>query len=340
MKNKRAVIALSFISLFAFTVLNLSIGAVNVNFKDIIQIILERLGVIPFQNSISESTKYIILDVRLPRIIASYFVGGTLAISGVAYQGLLKNPMADPYILGISSGAAFGATISIVFFGGIKILGIASINLTAFIGAVLVVFIVYNIARIGNDVPITTLLLSGIAMSQFLAALMAVMMLMYGESLHIIIHWTMGSLSGKGWDKVFSLIPYSLAGLAVLLYLSRDMDLMLLGDENANNLGVNSERVKKTILFTTSIITGAAVAISGIIGFVGLIVPHAVRIFTGPRHKVLLPVSFNAGGILLMFCDTLARSVITQEIPVGIVTAILGGPFFLFLLYKKKREVL
>ncbi|MBV1758821.1 MAG: iron chelate uptake ABC transporter family permease subunit, partial [Dethiosulfatibacter sp.] len=133
--------------------------------------------------------------------------------------------------------------------------------------------------------------------------------------------------------------PYSLAALAVLLYLSRDMDLILLGDENANNLAVNSERLKKTILFTTSIITGAAVAISGIIGFVGLIVPHAVRIFTGPRHKILLPVSFNAGGILLMFCDTLARSIITQEIPVGIVTAILGGPFFIFLLYKKKREV-
>lgn len=339
MRNKKTIIILSFISMIGFAVINLSIGAVKVDFMDIIRIIMERLGAIPFQNDISQSTKYIILDVRLPRIIASYFVGGTLAISGVAYQGLLKNPMADPYILGISSGAAFGATISIVFFGGIKILGIASINLTAFIGAVLVVFIVYNIAKIGNDVPITTLLLSGIAMSQFLAALMAVMMLLFGESLHIIIHWTMGSLSGKGWDKVISLIPYSLAGLAVLLYLSRDMDLMLLGDENANNLGVNSERVKKTILFTTSIITGAAVAISGIIGFVGLIVPHAVRIFTGPRHKILLPVSFNAGGILLMFCDTLARSVITQEIPVGIVTAILGGPFFIFLLYKKKREV-
>jgi iron complex transport system permease protein len=329
------------ISLIAFLggiVITLSIGAVSVKWLDIAKIVLEELGLISFQEDISDATRYIILHVRLPRIIASYFVGGTLAISGVAYQGLLKNPMADPYILGISSGAAFGATLSIVFFAGMRFFGIPAINITAFAGAIMVVVIVYSIARIGNEVPITTLLLSGIAMNQFLAALMSVMMLLFGESLHIIIHWTMGSLSGKGWEQVLTIIPYSLLGFVVLLYLSRDMDIMLLGDENASNLGVQVERVKKIILITTSIITGAAVAISGIIGFVGLIVPHATRIFTGPRHKVLLPVSFNVGGLLLMACDTLARSLISQEIPVGIVTAVFGGPFFIYLLYTKKKE--
>lgn len=337
--SKKKIIILSILAWLVLTLANLSIGAVRVGFDDILRIIAERLSLVPIQEQIGDNIKYIILNVRLPRIMVSYFVGGSLAICGVAYQGLLKNPMADPYILGISSGAAFGATISIVFFGGFRVFGIASINITAFLGAVLVVLIVYNIAKIGNDVPVTTLLLSGIAMSQFLAALMSIMMLLFGESLHIIIHWTMGSLSGKGWDKVMTIMPYSFIGLAIMMSISREMDILLLGDENANNLGVPAERIKKIILLTTTLLTGAAVAISGIIGFVGLIVPHATRFFTGPKHKVLLPVAFNMGGILLMVCDTLARSLITQEIPVGIVTAILGGPFFIYLLYKRKKEV-
>lgn len=340
MKNKKNILIISVIALFLFTLMNLSIGAVKVNFKDIITIIGDKLNILNFQNnSIDDSIKYIILNIRLPRIIVSYFVGGILSVCGASYQGLLKNPMADPYILGISSGAAFGATLSIVFFGGAKIFGISSITLTAFIGAILVIFIVYNIAKIGNEIPVSTLLLSGIAMSQFLAALMAVMMMLFDESLQKIIYWTMGSLSGKGWDDVLTIIPYSLIGFLILFYYSNEMNILLLGDENANNLGVNSAKVKKIILITASIMTGVAVSISGIIGFVGLIVPHISRMFTGPNHKILLPVSFNIGGVLLMSCDTIARSLISQEIPVGIITAILGGPFFIYLLIKRKKEV-
>jgi iron complex transport system permease protein len=337
--NKKLIIIISILIFAFFTVLNLSIGAVRVGFGDILNIIFSKTGLVEKDVNTSDSITYIISNVRLPRIIVSYFVGGLLSICGVAYQGILKNPMADPYILGISSGAAFGATFAIVAFGGMKIFGISAITLFAFVGATAVVFFVYNIARIGNNVPVTTMLLSGIAMSQFLAALMSVMMMLFDESLHKIIFWTMGSLSGKGWSHVVTIIPYSIAGFLILIYMSREMDIMLLGEENANNLGVDSEKTKRIILVTTSIITGVAVSMSGIIGFVGLIVPHIVRMFTGPRHNVLLPVAFNFGGVLLMCCDTVARSLISQEIPVGIITAVLGGPFFIYLLNKRKKEM-
>ena len=337
--NKKLIIIISILIFAFFTVLNLSIGAVRVGFGDILNIVFSKTGLVEKDVNTSDSITYIISNVRLPRIIVSYFVGGLLSICGVAYQGILKNPMADPYILGISSGAAFGATFGIVAFGGMKIFGISAITLFAFVGAIAVVFFVYNIARIGNNVPVTTMLLSGIAMSQFLAALMSVMMMLFDESLHKIIFWTMGSLSGKGWSHVVTIIPYSIAGFLILIYMAREMDIMLLGEENANNLGVDSEKTKRIILVTTSIITGVAVSMSGIIGFVGLIVPHIVRMFTGPRHNVLLPVAFNFGGVLLMCCDTVARSLISQEIPVGIITAVLGGPFFIYLLNKRKKEM-
>jgi iron complex transport system permease protein len=339
MKNRKIVFVFSGIILVLIFFISLSIGAVKVDFKDIATIIMKNLGLMTLPDSISESTEYIIFNVRLPRILISYFVGGILAISGGAYQGLMKNPMADPYTLGISSGAAFGATLSIIFLKGASLYGISSISLASFIGAVSVVFIVYKIARIGSEISVTTLLLSGIAISQFLAAFMSILMLLFDESLHRIVFWTMGSLSGKGWAQLNTIIPYGIAGFSILFFLSKDMDILLLGDENANNLGVDSDKIKKIILIATSIATGAAVSISGIIGFVGLIIPHMVRMFTGPEHKYLLPVSFNAGGILLMSCDTLARTIIPQEIPVGIITALLGGPFFIYLLNKRKREV-
>jgi iron complex transport system permease protein len=339
MKSKKNVFVFSILLFFLFFYVNLSFGAVKVSINDINLILLEKLGLVGKNLLISDSTKYIIFDVRLPRIIASYFVGGILAASGAVYQGLMKNPMADPYTLGISSGAAFGATLSIIFLGGAKVLGISSISLAAFIGAVSVVFIVYRIAKTGNEIPVTILLLSGIAISQFLAAFMSILMLLFDESLHKIVFWTMGSLSGKGWSHVYTIIPYGAFGLIILMFFSREMDILLLGDENANNLGVDSNKIKKIILIITSIMTGAAVSISGIIGFVGLIIPHMVRLFTGPEHKYLFPISFNTGGILLMACDTVARTIIPQEIPVGIITALLGGPFFVYLLNKRKGEI-
>jgi iron complex transport system permease protein len=209
----------------------------------------------------------------------------------------------------------------------------------AFAGALLVIFIVYNIARIKNEIPVTTLLLSGIAMSQFLTAILSTIMMLNDRDLNKIFFWTMGSLSGKGWESIMNILPYAGLGMIILMYYAKDMDILLLGDESAKNLGVEADRVKKIILVTASVITAASVSVSGIIGFVGLIVPHIVRMFIGPKHIKLLPLSFVTGGGLMVVCDTIARSIIAQEIPVGIITAILGGPFFIYILKKKKAEV-
>jgi iron complex transport system permease protein len=339
MNNKKKIILLI---LLIITVIfaALSIGAVKVDINDIIKIL--KSSILKKDNNflnIEDNIVYIIWNIRLPRILVSLLIGGMLSMAGVTYQGILKNPMADPFILGISSGAALGATIGIVTKINFSILGLDFISIAAFIGAVSVIFIVYNIAKINNDVPVTTLLLSGVAMSQFLTAILSILMLIFDRDLNKIILWTMGSLSGKGWDSILNILPYSILGMLILIFLSRDMDILLLGDESAKNLGVESDKVKKIALVTASVITAAAVSVSGIIGFVGLIVPHIVRIFMGPKHIKLLPISFIVGGLLMVVCDTIARSIIPQEIPVGIITAILGGPFFIYLLKKRKEEV-
>jgi iron complex transport system permease protein len=319
---------------------SLSLGAAKVGIKDIVNIIYGKIsGNENIFSYLEDSTVYIIWNIRFPRIIVSLFIGGMLSIAGVTYQGILKNPMADPFVLGISSGAALGATIGIISKISFNILGLNFISIMAFAGALLVIFIVYNIARIKNEIPVTTLLLSGIAMSQFLTAILSTIMMLNDRDLNKIFFWTMGSLSGKGWESILNILPYAGLGMIILMYYAKDMDILLLGDESAKNLGVEADRVKKIILVTASVITAASVSVSGIIGFVGLIVPHIVRMFIGPKHIKLLPLSFVTGGGLMVICDTIARSIIAQEIPVGIITAILGGPFFIYILKKKKAEV-
>jgi iron complex transport system permease protein len=319
---------------------SLSLGAAKVGIKDIVNIIYGKIsGNENIFSYLEDSTVYIIWNIRFPRIIVSLFIGGMLSIAGVTYQGILKNPMADPFVLGISSGAALGATIGIISKISFNIFGLNFISIMAFAGALLVIFIVYNIARIKNEIPVTTLLLSGIAMSQFLTAILSTIMMLNDRDLNKIFFWTMGSLSGKGWESIMNILPYAGLGMIILMYYAKDMDILLLGDESAKNLGVEADRVKKIILVTASVITAASVSVSGIIGFVGLIVPHIVRMFIGPKHIKLLPLSFVTGGGLMVICDTIARSIIAQEIPVGIITAILGGPFFIYILKKKKAEV-
>lgn len=340
MKSKKNTIIIIILILLIIIFLSLSIGAVKVKVADILKILSSKiLNNNYVEESIDDNIKYIIWNIRFPRILVSLLIGGMLSIAGVTYQGILKNPMADPFILGISSGAALGATIGIVTKINFSFLGINFISILAFIGALTVIFIVYNIAKINNEIPVTTLLLSGVAMSQFLTALLSILMLLFDRDLNKIILWTMGSLSGNGWDSIINILPYGLIGILVLLYYAGDMDIMLLGDESAKNLGVETDKVKKIVLITASIITAAAVSTAGIIGFVGLVVPHIVRIFIGPKHIKLIPISFITGGALMVLCDTIARSIIPQEIPVGIITAIFGGPFFIYLLKKKKEEV-
>ncbi|XVH30826.1 vitamin B12 ABC transporter permease BtuC [Haloferacaceae archaeon DSL9] len=276
----------------------------------------------------------IVVRYRLPRILLAALVGFALAAAGTVMQGFFRNPMADPSIIGVSSGAAVGAVAAIVApiavpFG----LGLQG---AAFLGALLAAFAVYAIATRGGRTPVATLLLAGVAIQAFLGAVIAAMQLFSGESLRQVVHWLMGHLSNATWSDVsVTLLVVPLLFVALLAY-ARDLNVLLLGEEDARGLGIEVQRTKQLLLAVSSVLTAAAVAVSGIIGFVGLIVPHMMRLLVGPDHRVLLPTSAFAGASFLVLADTVARSG-PAEIPVGIVTAALGAPFFLFLL--RRREV-
>ena len=277
----------------------------------------------------SEMIRKLIFEVRLPRVFGALLVGGGLAAAGCVMQGLFRNPMADPYIIGTSTGGALGAACAIVFLGGLIM------PLFAFIGAAASTITVYIISKRNGRIAVETLLLSGIAVSLFLSAMLSFIMYMSGNSLHQIMFWMMGGFWNIYWDDVglALLIPVA----AIILYVfSRDLNVMALGEEEAIHLGVNTERTKKILLLVSTFITAIAVSVSGCIGFVGLIIPHIMRIFTGPDHRILLPASILAGSILLIWADTVART-LPIEIPVGIITAFLGAPFFIYLLRRRTR---
>lgn len=309
----------------------LMIGPVYIPFPTVLKILFH------FPKSWPDTYETIVIDVRLPRILLGALVGSGLAVAGCAMQGLFKNPMASPYILGISSGAAFGASLAIVLGIGLGA-GIFAVPLVAFVFAIITIFLVYNIAKAGGRVPMETLLLAGIAVGAFFAAQVSLMKYIAGEELRSIVFWLMGGLWASSWDKVAIAFPLILLGLAVIMLFSRDLNIMLMGEEHALDLGINVESVKKIVLIFASLVTAAAVSVSGIIGFVGLIIPHIMRIIVGPDHRILLPSSCLVGAMLLIWTDTLARSIIQPtELPVGIITASLGAPFFLYLLRRRKR---
>lgn len=271
----------------------------------------------------------ILWDVRLPRVIVAVLVGCALAVAGTAMQGLFRNSMADPYIIGTSSGGALGATLSIVFFAGM------GRPIFAFIGATVATFTVYTIARQGGKVPVETLLLSGVALSMLLSALLSFLMYTAGRSLHQIMFWLMGGFWNVSWDDVIiaTLIPI---GCLTIYFYARDMNIISLGEEDAIHLGVNVERLKQILLFASAFLAGIAVSIAGAIGFIGLITPHVMRLIVGPDHRVLLPAAALAGGILLLWSDTLTRT-FAGDMPVGIITSCFGAPFFIYLLRNRMK---
>ncbi len=331
-KGFRGFIILSLITGFILSFLGaLSIGPAKIPVTTVFRILFHLPG------SWSESYGIILMEVRLPRVILSALVGSGLAVAGCAMQGLFRNPMASPYILGISSGSAFGASLAIVLGVGLGT-GVFAVPFTAFIFALLTIFLVYNVAKIGRRVPMETLLLAGIATGSFFWAQVSLMKYIAGEELRSIVFWLMGGFWASSWDKVAIAFPLILLGIVVIMFFSRDLNLMLMGEEHALNLGTDVENVKKIVLVFASLITAAAVSVSGIIGFVGLIIPHIMRIIVGPDHRVLLPSSCLVGAIFLMWMDALARTAIQPtELPVGIITASLGAPFFLYLLRKRRR---
>lgn len=273
------------------------------------------------------TTSLILFDVRLPRVIAAMLVGAGLAAAGVVMQGMFRNSMADPYLLGTSSGGALGASLAIVLFGGMFQ------SIFAFAGCIIASFLVYGIAQKGGRVKTEQLLLTGIAVSMFFAAILSAVMYSSGQNLHQIVFWLMGGFWNISWNDTIlglAIIPVSL----ILLFFSRELNIFSMGEDDAIHLGVNVERLKIFLLAVSSLVTGIAVAIAGCIGFIGLITPHIVRLAVGPDHRFLLPASMLAGGILLALSDTVART-IGNEVPVGVITAFLGAPFFIWLLKRR-----
>jgi iron complex transport system permease protein len=291
---------------------------------------------------IDDTLRYIVLHVRLARICLALLVGSALALAGAVYQGVLLNPLADPFTLGVSTGAAFAAALGILLgWGGIHVLGLSALPVLAFLGALGALYLVYLLGRMDGRVHPTTLVLAGIIVSTFLSALISLLKSLNEDSISTIVLWIMGSLSGKSWLHVLLVVPYVLVGGTVILYYARELDLFSLGDVQAQQLGVDVPRIRFILLLAASLVTAAAVSVSGVIGFVGLVVPHLVRLALGPQHRRLLPLALLVGGLLVLVADTLARSLLPkgQELPVGVVTAILGGPFFCYLLLRRKKTL-
>ncbi|MCT4565988.1 MAG: iron chelate uptake ABC transporter family permease subunit [Maledivibacter sp.] len=330
-------IILIFLIIFVST-----LGVAKIPLNESSKIILSNIPFIKNKVSlegISPSHIVIINKIRFPRIILSALIGIALAGCGVVFQGIFKNPMAEPYVLGISSGAAFGATLAIVFGFEAAAFGIGAISIMAFGGAIITTFIVYNISRIGNKTPIMTLLLAGIAMSFFLSSMISLLMTFNRQKVEKIVFWTMGSLSSASWKHVIISAPIILLGSLLFTLFSRDLNVMLLGEDSAKGLGVEVEKLKKGLLLIASIVAASAVSVSGIIGFVGLVIPHIVRLIVGPDHRVLIPFTLISGAIFMIIADTLARIIMPPtEIPVGVITALFGAPFFIYLLHKNKKN--
>lgn len=280
----------------------------------------------------------ILVHIRLPRLLLAFMVGGCLATVGVSLQALLRNPLADPYVLGISSGAALGAGVAILLGIGTTIVAASALPLCAFFGGLLSIIIVYRIAASYGYLPIHTLLLAGVILNAIFSALiMFITSIMDPNRSFGMMAWLMGTLSGPDYSALLVLAAYLGVGTAILFRHAGSLNVLTLGEESARSLGVEVETVKKTIFFAAALLTGAVVAFSGLIGFVGMVVPHAVRMVIGADHRLLLPASASIGGAFLMLADTLARTLLAPgEIPVGVVTALAGGPFFIYLLMSRK----
>jgi iron complex transport system permease protein len=287
----------------------------------------------------NESFRTILWDIRLPRTLLIAMVGAALAGSGAAYQGLFRNPLADPFLIGVASGAGLGAIMAMSVNWPYTILGLLAVPLAAFITSLFTVYIVYNFAHVGGTVPTTNLILAGVAVSSFATSLTSFLMLRSTDEVRRAIGWLLGGVSLIGWDVTLVLIPYLGIGLTALILSGYALNLLQFGDDQAAQMGLDVRRAKFIIIIAASLVTAAAVSFAGIIGFVGLVVPHVVRMWWGVDYRRIIPLSIIGGASVLLFADVIARIVIApQELPVGIVTALAGAPFFLWVLRRSKNQ--
>jgi len=317
-EGRLLIAGLFFLLIFAMLI-SLLLGSVFINPKDLWQ-------------------SDILWQIRLPRVLLAALIGLLLSLSGVILQGVLRNPLADPYILGISAGGAVGAAISIALGAKFVILGVSSVPASAFLFSLAAVFVVYKLSQVAGRTAPETLILAGVALSAFASAILSLIIIITG-SLQSIYFWLLGSLSSASWGNVVTVIPYVIAGSAVAYFFSKELNALLLGEEMAITLGIEVEKTRLILVCAASLMAAAAVSVSGLIGFVGLIIPHWIRLLIGPNHRLLVPVAGLSGMILMVFADTLSRTILApMEIPIGIIMALLGAPFFLYLLRRRRME--
>lgn len=317
-----------------------SIGSSNINIFNIISVIGNKLFSIPLIEGVGSNDVAIIWVVRFPRVLLAFMVGAALSVSGAVMQSILKNPLASPYTLGVSSGASLGVGIYIILGVSIPFIGNLALPFIGFLSGLLTVIMVILFAnRVDRGMSNNTIILSGMVFSLFASAMLTTISALNTHKIEAITMWQMGSFNMRGWSYLLVGVPFFIAGVSIVLRYSREMDILTFGEEGAKAIGVETEKVKKHLLFSTAVLTGSAVALSGTIGFIDLIVPHLVRKIFGSNHKVVIPMCILLGGSFMVLTDLVARTIISpSELPVGAITAIIGAPFFGYLYFSKRSR--
>ena len=338
MKNSKRV-TLGFCAALFIIAAASSLGSTGISLTDTLSIIFHKVFRLPLKAGVEAVNVSIVWMLRLPRVLLAFIAGGSLAVSGAVTQSTLKNPLASPYVLGVSSGASLGAGIVIVSGLSIPLIGSFTLPLVGFIfGLAAIFFVIAFSAKIDKSMSNNTVILCGLVFSLFVGALLTTLSAVFSDDLKAIVLWQMGSFAMRGWVYVRLILPFFIIGTACALRYCREMDIMTFGDEQAKTAGVETGTMRKMLLIFSTVLTGAAVSLSGVIGFVDLIAPHAARKITGSRHIYLIPMSFIVGGSLMVVADLIARTIISPaELPVGAVTALIGAPFFAFMYFRGRR---
>lgn len=340
LNNSVWLLYLFFIGLLIGSILlGLLVSSVSFPIPTIFHVLLENMFGIKWLDDVPDNEAIIIWNIRFPRVLLALFVGASLALAGAAFQGLLRNPLADPYTIGVSSGAALGAVLVIFFQVTIVGLGVFTLPVFAIIGGFISLLIVFGLVRLSSrSLAIETIILAGIIVSAFVGAITSLIIALGDrDSMTQIIYWLYGSVGMRGWSHVQLIVPFMLIGSVMLLMHYRELNAFALGEDAAAHIGVDVQKGKVYILIGASLLTGSAVAVSGSIGFVGLVIPHLVRLLTGPNHRHVLPLSLLCGGSFLILADLLARTIIApKELPIGVITALIGAPLFAFLLVRER----
>lgn len=339
-QHKEKIIGLAFLVLLIITLLlSINLGKADIKIIDVIKIIIGKItGNEELYSSTKEAYAAIVWSIRFPRVLTAIIVGSGLAVSGAVFQSLLMNPLADSYTMGVSTGAAFGASAAIyinLFIAGANL----PITPCAFLGASLTLGIVVAIAKVKGYLSSSNLIIAGIIVSSILSAAIKFLKNSAGENVSAIVNWLMGSLSARSWEHVFISYPIIIICIIICFYFSEDLNLLCLGDREAKALGIDAQKIRRIFLICGSLITAVCVSVSGIIGFIGLIVPHMLRFAIGSDNKMLIPLSALLGGELLLLADTAARALMDVEIPVGVLTTLLGGPFFIYIFIKRNKSL-